>query len=86
VELSTGRIGRNMLYISVADDGCGISEEDRAKLFQIFHSTKGSRGTGLGLAVTKKIITEHGGEIEVESEVDVGTRFTIKLPLREQLS
>ena len=74
-----------MFHICVADNGCGISEENRTKLFQAFFSTKGSKGTGLGLAVTKKIITEHGGEIEVESEVDKGTKFLIKLPLREEL-
>ena len=86
VEISTGRIGGGLFYICVADNGCGIREENRGKLFQPFFSTKGSRGTGLGLAVTKNIVTQHGGEIEVESEVDRGTRFLLKLPLREKLS
>jgi signal transduction histidine kinase len=85
VRISTSKISGERFCICVADDGCGISEENRSKLFQMFFSTKGSKGTGLGLAVTKKIITEHGGEIEVESEVDNGTRFFIKLPLREEL-
>jgi signal transduction histidine kinase len=85
VEISASKIGRHVLCICVADNGCGISREDRSRLFQMFYSTKGSEGTGLGLAVTQKIITEHGGEIEVESEVDKGTRFVIKLPLREEL-
>ena len=85
VEISTDKISRHMFYICVADNGCGISEENRSKLFQMFYSTKGSKGTGLGLAVTKKIIAEHGGEIEVESEVEKGTRFLVKLPLREKL-
>jgi signal transduction histidine kinase len=85
VDISTSKISEHMFCICVADNGCGISEENRSKLFQMFFSTKGSKGTGLGLAVTKKIITEHGGEIEVESEVEKGTRFFIKLPLREEL-
>jgi signal transduction histidine kinase len=68
----------------VVDNGCGIDEEVRNKLFQSFFSTKGSRGTGLGLMITKKIIDEHGGMIEVESEKDKGTIFFIRLPERDQ--
>jgi signal transduction histidine kinase len=85
VHISAAKIGSQNFSICVADNGSGISEKNRSKLFQMFHSTKGSRGTGLGLVVTKKIITEHGGEIEVESELDEGTKFLIKLPLREEL-
>lgn len=69
------------LEISVSDNGCGISEEDKENLFKVFFSTKGTKGTGLGLAVTEKIISEHGGEIRVDSEVGTGTTFTIKLPV-----
>ena len=69
------------LEIAVADNGCGIDEEGQKKLFTVFFSTKGSKGTGLGLAVTQKIIREHGGDIRVESELDVGTTFIIDLPL-----
>jgi signal transduction histidine kinase len=85
VNISTSRLGKHMFQVCVSDNGCGISEENRSKLFQAFFSTKGSKGTGLGLAVTKKIITEHGGEIEVESEFEKGTKFLLKLPLREEL-
>ncbi|MFC1528370.1 ATP-binding protein [Candidatus Latescibacterota bacterium] len=84
VNVSTNTINKHMFYISVSDNGCGISEENRSKLFQMFNSTKGSNGTGLGLVVTQKIIAEHGGEIKVESEVGKGTRFFIKLPLRKK--
>ncbi|MBW1887135.1 MAG: response regulator, partial [Deltaproteobacteria bacterium] len=52
----------------VIDDGCGMDEDTRAKIFQSFFSTKGSKGTGFGLMITKKIIDEHGGVIELESE------------------
>lgn len=70
------------VYISVADNGPGIDPAVRKHLFEPFHSTKGQRGTGLGLAVTRKIVREHGGEVEVESKAGSGTVFTIRLPVR----
>jgi len=68
----------------VGDNGCGMDEETRAKIFQRFFSTKGSRGTGLGLMITKKIIDEHGGVIEMESEKGQGTKLVVKLPHKDQ--
>jgi signal transduction histidine kinase len=68
----------------VVDNGCGMDEETRAKIFQSFFSTKGSRGTGLGLMITKKIVDEHGGVIEVESQKAKGSKFSIRLPEREK--
>jgi signal transduction histidine kinase len=70
-----------MAVIEVQDNGVGIAEKDQARLFEPFFSTKGQRGTGLGLAVTRKIVREHRGEIEVVSKVGQGTTFRIKLPL-----
>lgn len=70
------------LEISVSDNGCGIDEENLKNIFRIFFTTKGSKGTGLGLAVTEKIISEHGGDIQAESQLNVGTRFTIALPMK----
>ena len=58
-----------------------MSEEIKAKLFTVFFSTKGSKGTGLGLPVTKKIVEEHGGRMAVESQDGQGTTFTIFLPV-----
>ncbi len=75
--------GKRFLRIRVQDNGIGISEEERATIFQVFSSTKGSRGTGLGLSVSKKIIEEHEGRILVESEVGCGSIFTVELPIRE---
>ncbi len=70
------------LYIDVKDTGAGISPEFMPHLFEAFHSTKGSRGTGLGLACSKKIVTEHGGEITVQSKLGKGSKFSIILPTR----
>lgn len=64
----------------VRDNGCGMDEETRKKIFHIFFSTKGSRGTGLGLMITKKIVDEHGGVIDCSSEKGKGTVFTVRLP------
>ena len=69
--------------IGMSDNGCGISQENLQRLFEVFFSTKGSKGTGLGLAVTHKIITEHGGSINVESEPGVGTTFIFDLPMKK---
>lgn len=66
--------------IIVGDNGCGIDPEDQSKIFSPFESTKGSQGTGLGLPVSKKILTEHGGDIELESQVNRGTVFILSWP------
>ena len=70
--------------IHVSDSGIGMSPETQAKLFRVFFSTKGSKGTGLGLAVSYKIIKEHGGNISVDSEKGKGTKFTITLPKKRK--
>jgi len=68
--------------ITVADDGDGMSPETLARIFDLFESTKGSRGTGLGLTVSRKILREHGGDIRAESRLGAGSRFTLEFPLR----
>lgn len=68
----------------VVDNGCGMDEETREKIFNTFFSTKGTKGTGLGLMIAKKIVDEHGGVIEVESEKGRGTRVVIRLPEKEK--
>ncbi len=73
----------NMILVEVADNGPGIPEEELPQLFQLFHSSKGSRGTGLGLAVSRKIIEEHGGTLDVASTPGHGATFTIRLPVIE---
>ncbi|CAN5416652.1 ATP-binding protein [soil metagenome] len=68
------------LRVSFADTGEGISSEDMSNLFQPYFTTKRS-GTGLGLLIVRRIVREHGGEIEIESEEGAGTTTTIHLPL-----
>lgn len=72
---------RQTVEIEVSDNGVGISDVDREHLFEPFYSTKGLKGTGLGLVVTKKIVEEHGGTIKVESTPREGSTFLITLPL-----
>lgn len=68
-------------YIRIMDNGKGMSEEVKKKIFYPFFSTKGVRGTGLGMSVAYGIISRHKGEILVESEENKGSVFTIKLPV-----
>jgi len=68
--------------ITVGDNGVGISEKNRAKMFNLFYTTKPpGKGTGLGLAICRNIITKLGGNIAYQSELGVGTTFTVKLPV-----
>ena len=67
--------------VDVVDNGPGVAEEDREKIFSMFESRKGMRGTGLGLPVSAKIMREHGGAIEVrDGEHGAGICFRLKLP------
>jgi len=66
----------------VTDNGCGMPDEVREKLFTSFFSTKGATGTGLGLMITKKVVDAHEGVIQSETEEGVGSVFTIRLPER----
>jgi signal transduction histidine kinase len=86
VKISTEKHGEGEVLITVEDNGSGIPEEICQRIFDVFFSTKGSQGTGLGLAVTKKIIEEHGGSIEVQSKEDQGTKFSIQLPIGDPAS
>ncbi len=68
------------VFVAIADNGPGIPEEQLDKIFQLFESTKGARGTGLGLAVSQKILREHGGEITVQSKPNEGCQFVLAWP------
>jgi signal transduction histidine kinase len=70
------------MVITVEDNGVGIPEEQLRRVTERFFTTKGSRGTGLGLPVARKIVEDHGGLLEVESVVGEGTSFHLKIPRR----
>lgn len=82
LRVTTAKVdGTNGVVAKVADTGCGIPEENLARIFDPFFTTKDTSGTGLGLSVSYGIINSHGGTIEVESSVGIGTTFTIRLPI-----
>lgn len=71
---------KNFVRLQVTDNGLGIAEADLLRVFSPFESTKGSRGTGLGLPVSQKILREHAGDITVTSRLGEGTTFTLQWP------
>ena len=68
------------LVFEIADDGIGMDRRTREKAFSLFFSSKGSEGTGLGLFIANGIAQAHRGQIGIESELDKGTRFVVKIP------
>jgi two-component system sensor histidine kinase ChiS len=81
--------GSSVLRVTVADSGIGIPPEQRERIFESFEQGDGSTareygGTGLGLAVTKKLVELHGGEITFESQVGEGSRFSFTLPITDE--
>ena len=74
--------GGRWAEFEISDSGCGISAEALEHVFDPFFTTKPcGKGTGLGLAISYGIVAEHGGEINISSEVDGGTTFTVRLPI-----
>jgi len=82
IEIATSAEGSSARFW-VADNGAGMTQEVIARIFEPFYSTKGERGTGLGLSASHGIIENHGGEINVISEPGKGTRFEVVLPLHD---
>lgn len=83
ISIRARNASKGCVMIEVADNGPGIPAQNRSKVFEPFFSTKGSQGTGLGLAVTHKIIREHRGEIVAEQAPEGGALFRILLPASE---
>ncbi len=75
---------RREVLLVVADNGPGVPPEQRERIFEAFHSTKGHAGTGLGLAVARKIVDEHSGRIEIQSPPEGGAEFRVHLPLAQE--
>lgn len=74
------RVEGDDLVFEVVDNGCGIDQEVKSKIFTTFFTTKGGKGTGLGLLTTRKIVQEHGGRMDLESLPGRGSTFRIRLP------
>ncbi len=77
--VATHATGADTVELVVADTGCGVSAEEKEKLFLPYFSTKG-RGTGLGLAIVNHILTEHNAHIRVEDNFPAGARFVVEIP------
>jgi two-component system nitrogen regulation sensor histidine kinase NtrY len=81
VDLSTSfSEGLQLATLTISDNGCGIADDDKPRLFEPYFSTKKS-GTGLGLAIVSTIISDHNGYIRVRDNEPRGTRFTVELPV-----
>ncbi|HAS90485.1 MAG TPA: histidine kinase, partial [Desulfovibrio sp.] len=80
----TGRDLGDIVEITISDNGTGMDRETKEKIFTLFFSSKGKRGTGIGLFISNQTIEQHGGSIRVESEPCEGTTFTILLPRRPE--
>jgi two-component system NtrC family sensor kinase len=77
------RLSTEKLFVTIADNGSGIAPERINRIFEPFYTTKApGRGTGLGLSVCHRVIRQHGGAIQVNSQEGVGTEFTIELPVQ----
>jgi PAS domain S-box-containing protein len=81
IEFRVAVDGEDILF-QVRDNGVGIKNVQKDSVFDLFYSSKGRRGTGLGLFLTKKAVLKHGGTIEVDSRPEQGSCFTIRLPRR----
>ena len=83
IVVSTRREGDDAIAVEVADNGKGIAPEALPKIFDPFYTTKEvGKGTGLGLSIAYKIVSEHGGRIDVKSQPGKGTVFTVVLPIK----
>ena len=80
ISISTSISEKNMLKIDIQDNGCGIEKDKLPHLFDPFYTTKVT-GTGLGMTIVHQIVKQHNGHIDVKSELNSGTCFTLHLPL-----
>ena len=79
----SARSESNSVIVDFQDNGAGMTEEIKARIFDVLYTTKGVRGHGLGLVVVKQIMQEHDGTIEVESRAGEGTRFRLRFPVAD---
>jgi len=81
----SARADDDQVVFEIADNGPGMTDEQVHRIFQLFYSSKGTKGTGIGLFVTRKVIRQHGGCVTVESIPGNGARFVITLPRQPRL-
>lgn len=86
IEMAVYSTDENRVVFEITDNGMGISKKDQPQVLRAFFTTKGIRGTGLGLLLTKKAVQEHKGEIDFQSTQGVGTQFKISLPVNMEQS
>lgn len=83
IQITTRQVGGDV-EVAIRDNGCGMNEGTRAHIFEPFFTTKAvGKGTGLGLSIVFRIIDDHGGTIQVESELGKGTEFVVRLPIKK---
>ena len=85
ITFTTRRLDSRIVF-EITDNGLGMDQETKNNLFTLFFSSKGSRGTGIGLFVSNHVITQHHGHITVESEFGKGTRIQVELPAKQTSS
>ena len=82
IQISSWQSGES-IFVRIKDNGSGIASDDKSKIFEPFFTTKAvGEGTGLGMSISYEIVKKHGGEIQLDSELGVGTTFTIELPIQ----
>jgi signal transduction histidine kinase/FixJ family two-component response regulator len=81
IEFSVKPVNQNIVF-EIKDNGIGMNRETRENLFTLFFSSKGNKGTGLGLFIADKIITQHGGKINVTSQPNRGSSFKVTIPVK----
>jgi signal transduction histidine kinase len=80
IKILTAMEDSQRLVIRVSDNGCGIYKDKLKKIFELFYTTKGMAGSGLGLSIVQKFVESLGGKISVVSQVDVGSTFSMVFP------
>ena len=82
----TSRVAGDMVEVSVADNGLGVPENARERIFEMFRQLKKGSGTGMGLAIVDRIVERHGGKIWVDSTLGEGSTFTFTLPYADRMT
>jgi signal transduction histidine kinase len=80
------KLQKDCIHFDVSDTGIGMDKEIQKNLFTPLFSSKGDKGTGLGLFIANKIIAQHGGKIDVKSTPDQGSLFSVKIPKKPPAS